>query len=66
MAVWFKVLTHNPEVPSSSPLLAGRAGVNTLVASLPARELLLESYLFIYLFSCILFSIFRGSMAEQC
>ena len=32
----FKVLTRNPEVPSSSPLPASHAGVNSLLASLPA------------------------------
>ena len=32
----FKTLTRNSVVPSSSPLLAGHAGVNSLLASLPA------------------------------
>ena len=33
---WFKVLTHNSKVSSSSPPPAGLAGVNSLLASLPA------------------------------
>ena len=37
MAEQFKVLTHNPEVSSSSPLPAGHNGVYGLLASLPAN-----------------------------
>ena len=36
VAEQFKALTHNPEVSSSSPLPVGHAGVNSLLASLPA------------------------------
>ena len=36
MAKWLKVLTRNPEVPSLSPLPTGHAGVNSLLANLPA------------------------------
>ena len=36
VAVCFKVLTRNPEVPSSSPLPTGHVGANSLLASLPA------------------------------
>ena len=32
----FKALTRNPEVPSSSRLPAGHAGVNSLLSNLPA------------------------------
>ena len=36
MTELFEALTRNPEIPSSSPLPAGHAGVNSLLASLPA------------------------------
>ena len=36
MAGRFKALTRNPEVPSSSPVPAGHAGVNSLLVKLAA------------------------------
>ena len=49
MAEQFKALTRNPEVPNSSPLLAGHAGVNSLLASLPASW----DFQPLYFFVCI-------------
>ena len=38
VALWFRALTRNPEVPSSIPLLAGCAGINCLPINLPASQ----------------------------
>ena len=49
VAEWFRALTRNPEVPSSSPLLTGHAGVNSLLVHLPASRVFNPYDLFVTL-----------------